>query len=88
MTNLVFVQDGGHITGDADYNIQAKSLPRRCAGQGLRSLAYPATAVAKKQLGGALTFDLHASGTTAAPQVNGKLALKNLTLNGQTRRAM
>ncbi len=38
----------------------------------------------KHQLGGALTFDLHASGTTAAPQVNGKLALENLTLNGQS----
>ena len=37
----------------------------------------------KAQLGGGLSFDLHASGTTTAPQMNGKLALAKMTLNGQ-----
>ncbi|HEY1965235.1 MAG TPA: hypothetical protein VGG59_09905, partial [Acidobacteriaceae bacterium] len=83
LTNLVFVQDGGRITGDADYNIQAKSFHADAQGNGfdlshIRRLQNP-----KAQLGGALTFDLHASGTTDAPQVNGKLALANATLNGQ-----
>ena len=83
VTNLVFVQDGGRITGDADYNIEAKSFHGNAQGNGfdlshLRRLQSP-----KAQLGGALTFDLHASGTTDAPQVNGKLALARATLNGQ-----
>ena len=83
VTNLVFVHNGGRITGDADYNIQAKSFHGNAQGNGfdlshIRRLQSP-----KAQLGGALTFDLHASGTTDAPQVNGKLALANATLNGQ-----
>ena len=82
VTNLVFVQDGGRITGDADYNIQAKSFRGDAQGSGFDLSHIQRLQNAKKQLGGALTFDLHASGTTAAPQVNGKLALANLTLNG------
>jgi translocation and assembly module TamB len=82
VTNLVFVQDGGSITGDADYNIQAKSFRGDAQGSGFDLSHIQRLQNAKKRLGGALTFDLHASGTTAAPQVNGKLALKDLTLNG------
>lgn len=82
VTNLVFVQDGGRITGDADYNIRAKSFRGDAQGSGFDLAQIQRLQNAKKQLGGALTFDLHASGTAAAPQVNGKLALNNLTLNG------
>ena len=81
VTNLVFVQDGGRITGDADYNIQAKSFRADTQGSGFDLSHIQRLQNAKRQLGGALSFDLHASGTTAAPQLNGKLALANLTLN-------
>ena len=82
MTNLVFVQDGGRITGDADYNIQAKSFRGDAQGNGFDLSHIQRLQSPKAQLGGALSFDLHASGTTDAPQVNGKLALANATLNG------
>ena len=82
VTNLVFVQDGGSITGDADYNIQAKSFRGDMQGKGFE-LAHIQRLQGKEQLGGALTFDLHAKGTITAPQLNGKVALANLTLNGQ-----
>jgi translocation and assembly module TamB len=83
VTNLVFVQDGGRITGDGDYNIQAKSFRGDAQGTGFDLSHIQRLQRGKTQIGGALSFDLHASGTTAAPQVNGKLALANLTLNGQ-----
>ncbi|HEY2001088.1 MAG TPA: translocation/assembly module TamB domain-containing protein [Acidobacteriaceae bacterium] len=83
VTNLVFVQDGGRITGDGDYNIQAKSFRGDAQGTGFDLSHIRRLQSAKQQLGGALSFDLHASGSTTAPQVNGKLALANLTLNGQ-----
>ena len=83
VTNLVFVQDGGRITGDADYNIQAKSFRGDAQGNGFDLSHIQRLQSPKAQLGGALSFDLHASGTTDAPQVNGKLALANATLNGQ-----
>ena len=83
VTNLVFVQDGGRITGDGDYNFQAKSFRGDAQGAGFDLSHIHRLQNAKHQLGGALTFDLHASGTTTEPQVNGKLALANLTLNGQ-----
>jgi translocation and assembly module TamB len=81
--NLVFVQDGGQITGDADYNIQAKSFRGDMQGRGFDLSHIQRLQTAKMQLGGSLTFDVHASGTTEAPQVNGKLALADLTLNEQ-----
>lgn len=83
VTNLVFVQDGGRVTGDADYNIQAKSFRGEMRGGGFDLSHIQRLQNAKWQLGGALTFDLHASGTTDAPQVNGTMALANLALNGQ-----
>jgi translocation and assembly module TamB len=83
VTNLVFVQDGGRITGDGDYNIQAKSFRGDAQGAGFDLSHIRRLQSAKAQVGGALTFDLHASGPTDAPQVNGTLALKNLALNGQ-----
>jgi translocation and assembly module TamB len=83
VTNLVFVQDGGSITGDADYNIQAKSFRADAQGKGFDLSHIQRLQSAKARLGGALSFDLHASGATAAPQVNGTLALVKMTLNGQ-----
>jgi translocation and assembly module TamB len=83
VTNLVFVQDGGRITGDADYNIQAKSFRGDAQGNSFDLSHIQRLQSAKMRLGGALSFDLHASGTTDAPQVNGKVALANLTLNEQ-----
>jgi translocation and assembly module TamB len=82
-TNLLFVQDGGRITGDANYNIQAKTFRGDAQGAGFDLTHIKRLQTGKEKLGGMLTFDLHASGTTAAPQVNGKLALAKLTLNGQ-----
>ena len=81
-TNLVFAQNGGRLTGDADYNLQAKSFKADAQGAGFE-LAHIQKLQGKTPVGGALTFDLHANGTAEAPLVNGKLALANLTLNGQ-----
>jgi translocation and assembly module TamB len=83
VTNLVFVEDAGRITGDADYNIQAKSFRADAQGNGFDLSRVRRLQSAKMQLGGALSFDLHASGTTTAPQLNGKIALAKLTLNSQ-----
>jgi translocation and assembly module TamB len=83
VTNLVFVQDGGRITGDASYNIQAKSIRGDVEGKGFELAHIRRLQSGKMPVGGALSFDLHASGATDAPQVDGKLALAKLTLNGQ-----
>jgi translocation and assembly module TamB len=83
VTNLVFVQDGGRITGDADYNIQAKSFRADAQGNSFDLSHIQRLQSAKMRPGGALSFDLHASGTTETPQVNGKVALARMTLNEQ-----
>ena len=83
VTNLVFVEDGGQMTGDADYNIQAKSFTADAQSNGFDLSHIQRLQSPKAQVGGGLSFDLHASGTTAAPQINGKIALAKLTLNGQ-----
>ena len=83
VTDLVFAQNGGHLTGDANYNIQAKSFRANAVGTGFELAHIQQLQKGKMPVGGALTFDLHANGTADAPQVNGKLALANLTLNNQ-----
>lgn len=84
VTNLVFTHDAGHITGDADYNLQAKSFRGEVQGKEIELVHIQRLQTAKDQWGGALSFDLHASGTTAAPLLNGTLALAHFTLNGQS----
>jgi len=84
VTNLVFTDDAGHITGDADYNLQAKSFRGEVQGKEIELAHIQRLQTAKDQWGGALSFDLHASGTTAAPVLNGTLALAHFTLNGQS----
>ena len=84
VTNLVFAHDAGHITGDADYNLQTKSFRGEVQGKEIELVHIQRLQTARDQWGGALSFDLHASGTTAAPLVNGTLALEHFTLNGQS----
>ncbi len=84
VTNLIFTHDAGHITGDADYNIAAKSFRGEVQGKEIELVHIQRMQTTRDQWGGALSFDLHASGTTAAPLLNGTLALAHLTLNGQS----
>ena len=56
MTNLVFVQDGGRITGDADYNIQAKSFRGDAQGNGFDLSHIQRLQSPKAQLGGVAEF--------------------------------
>ena len=83
VTNLVLAQNGGKLTGDADYNLDRKSFRANMQGAGFELAHIQQLQKGKMKAGGALSFDLHASGTADAPQVNGKLALANLTLNQQ-----
>lgn len=83
LSNLVFAQNGGRITGDAGYDIQAKSFHANAVGTGFELAHIQQLQKGKMPIGGGLTFDLHATGTADAPQVNGKLALANLMLNEQ-----
>ena len=83
LNNLVLAQDGGRLTGDADYNLQAKSFKANMQGTGFELAHFQQLQKGKQKVGGALSFDLHATGTADAPQVNGKLALADLTMNGQ-----
>lgn len=82
-TNLVFLQDGGRLTGDAKYDFQAKQIHADLQGSRFDLGSIHRLQMAKAKLGGALSFDLHATGSTSAPQINGKIALAQLTFNGQ-----
>jgi translocation and assembly module TamB len=82
ISNLALLQDGGRLTGDADYNMTAKSFRADVQGAGF-DLAHIQRLQGKTALGGALSFDLHATGTAESPQVNGKLALVHISVNQQ-----
>ena len=79
-THLVFLQDGGKVTGDGGYDISAESFHFKAQGTGfdlahiqrLKNPTYP--------VGGLLAFEAHGDGTVKNPNVEADLHLSRLNL--------
>ena len=84
VANLVLAQDGGRLTGDAAYNLDTKGFRANVKGTGFELAHFQQLQKGKISLAGGVTFDMHATGTADAPQLNGNLALTNLVLGGET----
>jgi translocation and assembly module TamB len=82
-SDMVIAQDGGHITGTAEYNLQTTAFAfnfsgnnfhlaeiAQLQGKGLRTL-------------GTLNFVARGSGTQAAPVVDADISLRDLSINGE-----
>ncbi len=83
ISNFVLAQDGGRLTADGGYNLDAKSFHANVAGTGFELAHFQQLQKEKISIAGGVAFDLHATGTVQAPQVNGHLQLTGLVLGGQ-----
>lgn len=83
VSNFILAQNGGRLTGDGGYNLSAKSFHANVTGSGFELAHLQQLQRGKISIAGGLAFDLHATGTAKAPQVNGHLQLTNLVLGGQ-----
>ncbi len=83
ITNLVLAQNGGKLTGNADYDMGSKEFRADLQGRGFELAHLQQLQKGKTSIGGSLAFDLHANGTAEAPLVNGHVQLAQLVLGGQ-----
>jgi translocation and assembly module TamB len=73
--NLVFLEDGGKITGAGGYDLQAKAFHFDAHGTGFELARIQRLENGKYSLAGTLTFDAHGNGTIQSPNVRANLHL-------------
>ncbi|AXC15187.1 hypothetical protein ACPOL_5943 [Acidisarcina polymorpha] len=61
-TNLIFLQDGGRISGDGGYDLRHKTVHFKAAGSGFDLAHLPQLQSAKLSIGGMLDFEASGSG--------------------------
>lgn len=83
--NLVFLEDGGHVTGSGGYNLKTQAFHLDARGAGFELAHIPRLQSTKYKLDGALAFDLHGSGTIHQPQLQANLHLARLSINNTLR---
>jgi translocation and assembly module TamB len=82
-SKIAFAQNGGKLTGSGSYDFDAKTIQAKVSGTGFELAHIKKLQTGAQAIGGALDFNLEASGAAAMPDVSGSLALKNATLGGQ-----
>lgn len=80
-SNLVFLEDGGKITGDGGYNLKTAAFRFNAKGTGFELAHIRRLQNRKYTLGGALAFEAHGSGTVKAPSLSANLHLTGLNID-------
>jgi len=83
VTHLVFLQDGGQLSGDGGYNLSSRNFHFNAQGTGfdlahIKSLQSP-----QYTLGGMLVFDAQGSGTMQSPSVRANVHLTRLNFDNR-----
>lgn len=74
-SNLVFLQDGGRITGDGGYDLRDEAFHFKAQGTGFDLARVQQLKNDNYPLEGLLNFEAHGSGTVHAPNVEANLHL-------------
>jgi translocation and assembly module TamB len=83
-THLVFLEDGGQLSGDGGYNLSTESFHFNARGSGF-DLAHMQTLKSPKfTLGGTVAFDAQGSGTVKSPSLQATVHLANLNLDNRS----
>jgi translocation and assembly module TamB len=84
-TNLVFLQDGGRLSGDGGYDLKTQTFHFDAKGTGFDLARIHRLQSAKYTLAGALAFAAHGSGTVKSPTLTANLHLTGLNINDVAR---
>jgi translocation and assembly module TamB len=83
-THLVFLMDGGQISGDGGYNLTTQGFHFNAHGTGFELAHLQHLKNSKYPMAGMLTFDAQGSGTPSAPQLQANLHLTNFNFADKT----
>ena len=83
VTNLVFSQNGGKITGNGGYDFEAKTVHADFTGSGFEFAHIQQLQKGPQPVGGSLAFHLAAAGPVASPNLSGNLEVKKAMLGKQ-----
>ena len=73
--NLVFLQDGGRVTGDGGFNMDTQAFRFNAQGTGFDLAHIQRSQSGKYTLAGMLAFEAHGSGTVKSPALQANLHL-------------
>ncbi|MBT9329841.1 translocation/assembly module TamB domain-containing protein [Paracidobacterium acidisoli] len=80
--HLVFLQDGGKLTGGGGYNIASNSFQFATQGSGFDLAKMNRLKSAKYPISGVLAFNAHGNGTPQAPAVDATLHVTGINMAG------
>jgi translocation and assembly module TamB len=78
--HLVFLQDGGRLTGNGGYNLSSNSFRFTAQGHGFDLTHVQRLKNAKYPVSGILAFEAHGSGTPKSPALEANLHLTGINL--------
>ncbi len=83
-SNLVFLENGGRVTGDGGFSLASKQFHFKAQGSGFDLAHLKTLNTAPYAVGGQLSFDAQGAGTADAPAVNATAHLVNLSIANAT----
>jgi translocation and assembly module TamB len=83
VSKLVFLEDGGQISGTGGYDLQSHAIHADVTGSRFQLAHIQQLQGGSQPLDGALQFHLEGAGTLEAPSISGDAELKNVTLGKQ-----
>jgi translocation and assembly module TamB len=83
LAKLTFLQDGGTVIGNGNYNLKTKNFLGNLDGTNFELAHFPQPRDSRLSVGGAVKFDAHASGTIDSLSVLAGIHMRNLVLAGQ-----
>jgi len=83
--NLVFVEDGGEITGSGGYNLQTEAYHFNARGSGFELARIQRLQSGQYPLAGNVAFEAQGNGTLRAPNVQANLHITKVNLDNAAR---
>lgn len=85
LAHLIFLQDGGRITGDGGYNLAGQAFHFTAQGTGFDLAHIHRLQVSSHKISGALAFEAHGSGSLQSPTLEANLHLSALNFDDKAR---
>ena len=83
VSHLVFLKDGGQLTGDGGYNLANKNFHLNAKGTGFELAHLQRLKASPYSLSGTLAFDAQGSGTIESPSLKADLHLSGLNFDNK-----
>jgi translocation and assembly module TamB len=83
--NLVFLEDGGRVTGDGGYDLKTQGFHFNAKGTGFELARIHQLQSAKYTLAGTVGFEAHGSGTMKSPTLAASLHVTGVNINDVAR---